>query len=260
MKSMTAYAYVTKKSNSQLLNLILRSTNFKYLDISIHNLPTEHIFLEEKIKKQIKKLINRGKIEVFIFFRKQNARTVKIDENSLGNYIRQTRKLAKKFNLTYNLDIGQFLSLPNVVQYEEKHTGETDIILSAVKEGLQSLLRFKKNEGKAIAREMLKNLKSLKKNGEHIMNKSPHANNSENNKEAIEEETALISFYSIMLEKKIHSNDSEPKGKSIDFLTQELLRELNAASSKTKDKTLATLIVESKNYLERIREQAQNVE
>jgi uncharacterized protein (TIGR00255 family) len=50
------------------------------------------------------------------------------------------------------------------------------------------------------------------------------------------------------------------KGKSLDFLTQEILRELNSASSKTKNHTLSCLIVEAKNYLERIREQAQNIE
>ena len=62
------------------------------------------------------------------------------------------------------------------------------------------------------------------------------------------------------LESKINSKKLIPQGKPIDFLTQEILRELNAASSKTKKKNPALLIVEGKSYLERIREQAQNIE
>ena len=67
MRSMTAYAYVYKRKDSQTLQLILRSLNFKYLDIVIHNLAQESILLEEKLKKEIKKRVYRGKIEVYIF-------------------------------------------------------------------------------------------------------------------------------------------------------------------------------------------------
>ena len=81
----------------------------------------------------------------------------------------------------------------------------------------------------------------------------------ENNKEDIDEEISLLTFYAKKLEKEI-SSKQDSKGKAIDFLTQEILRELNAASSKTKKPVLASLIVESKSYLERIREQAQNIE
>ena len=69
-----------------------------------------------------------------------------------------------------------------------------------------------------------------------------------------------MSFYTKELEKKINAKNLATKGKALDFLTQEILRELNAASSKTKAKRVAALIVEAKNYLDRIREQAQNVE
>ena len=62
------------------------------------------------------------------------------------------------------------------------------------------------------------------------------------------------------MESQVNSSKADPKGKAMDFLTQEILRELNSASSKTKRKIVSSLIVESKTYLERIREQAQNIE
>jgi len=66
MKSMTAYASVYKRKNSQTVQVTLRSSNFKYLDISIHDLPAQNIILEERIKRDIKKKITRGKIEVYV--------------------------------------------------------------------------------------------------------------------------------------------------------------------------------------------------
>jgi len=74
MKSMTAYASAQKSRGAQAVQVTLRSLNFKYLDIGIHNLPAEDIVLEEKIKREIKKKVCRGKIEVFICLAKPQAK------------------------------------------------------------------------------------------------------------------------------------------------------------------------------------------
>jgi len=76
----------------------------------------------------------------------------------------------------------------------------------------------------------------------------------------IEEEITLILFYINKLQKLVSTKKESFKGKAIDFLTQEILRELNAASSKTKIKRISWWLVETKSFLERIREQAQNIE
>ena len=108
---------------------------------------------------------------------------------------------------------------------------------------------------------MLKNLKRLKENMAQVKKHKPPPQKTENNnKEDIDEEVSLISFYINKLESQVNSSKADPKGKAMDFLTQEILRELNSASSKTKRKIVSSLIVESKTYLERIREQAQNIE
>ena len=104
------------------------------------------------------------------------------------------------------------------------------------------------------------NLASLRQNIESIKKAVPAPVKEVNGKEDINEEISLASFYLNKLDKTINAKTEKPKGKSLDFLTQEILRELNSASSKTKNRNIAPLIVESKNYLERIREQAQNVE
>ncbi len=101
MKSMTAYANIDRKKKGQNLQVILRSLNFKYLDISVHNLGAENIILEEKIKREIKKKITRGKIEVYVFLKGMPKDEVFINEEALKHYIFQMKRLAKKYRLGF---------------------------------------------------------------------------------------------------------------------------------------------------------------
>jgi uncharacterized protein YicC (UPF0701 family) len=66
---MTAYANIYKRKKAQTIQVTLRSANFKYLDISIHDFPAQNILLEEQIKEEIKKKITRGKIEVYVYLK-----------------------------------------------------------------------------------------------------------------------------------------------------------------------------------------------
>ncbi|UCC95049.1 MAG: DUF1732 domain-containing protein [Candidatus Omnitrophota bacterium] len=261
MKSMTAYAYVSKRKDSQVIQLVFRSLNYKYLDVFVHNLSVENVLLEEKIKKEIKKKVHRGRIEVYVFLRRP-AGQVHIDERNLLSYISQINKIAKKYHLNNDLNISNILGLPQVMYWQEKERSMENLILPAVREGVKKLVEFKKRGGAVIKRQMSYNVKKIKTNVEKIKKIKPKigATNEDNSREDIDEEISLISFYVNRLEKKIYSGKANLIGKSIDFLTQEILRELNAASSKTKNKNVASSIVDAKSYLERIREQAQNIE
>lgn len=260
MRSMTAYAHVTRKKDSQSLQLIIRSLNFKYLDVSIHNLNIHNIILEEKIKKEIRKRIHRGKVEVFIFSKEPAANQVFIDEKITSQYISQIKRLARKHNLKPNIDISDILHLPHATYWEEKKEKDQSLILPALREAMSKLIAFKEKQGSEIKRQITKNLKELRRHIHQIKKNKPKVYQTENGKGDIDEEVSLMSFYTKELEKKINAKNLATKGKALDFLTQEILRELNAASSKTKAKRVAALIVEAKNYLDRIREQAQNVE
>jgi len=260
MKSMTAYASVQRSRGAQTVQVILRSLNFKYLDICIHNLPAEDILLEEKIKREIKKKVSRGKVEIFIFSAKPQAKKIYVDEGVVSRYIAQIKALGKRHNLKANINVSDILNLPQAISWRHRGKSDESLTLSVVKEALDRFLRFKEKEGRAIKKEIKDNLGKLKNNVEKIKKQKPEVSKAENGKEDIDEELSLMSFYISKLEGKINSKKWIPQGKPIDFLTQEILRELNAASSKTKKKNPALLIVEGKNYLERIREQAQNIE
>ena len=260
MRSMTAYASAQVSRGEQTTQVILRSLNFKYLDICIHNLPIEDLLLEEKIKREIKKKINRGKVEVFIFSAKPQIKKVYVDEEVVCRYVTQIKSLNKKYNLKADIEISDILNLPQAISLS--HSGKRDkgLIPLAIKEVLNKFVKFKEKEGKAIKKEIIENLSKLKNNVEKIKKEKPKVNKIENGREDIDEEISLTLFYISKLESKINSKQWTPQGRALDFLTQEILRELNAASSKTKKKNLALLIIEGKNYLERIKEQAQNIE
>ncbi|NQT28253.1 MAG: DUF1732 domain-containing protein [Candidatus Omnitrophica bacterium] len=260
MKSMTGYASAQRSRGAQTIQVILRSLNFKYLDICIHNLPAEDILLEEKIKREIKKKVHRGKIEVFIFLTKPQTKKIYVDEGVVSCYIARIKALGKRHNLKADINISDILNLPQAISWGHRGKSEEGLMLPVVKETLGRFLRFKEKEGLAIKKEIEDNLGELKSNVEKIKKQKPKASKIENGKEDIDEELSLILFYISKLESKINSKKCVPQGKSIDFLTQEILRELNAASSKTKKKNAALLIIEGKSYLERIREQAQNIE
>jgi len=260
MRSMTAYASAQRSRGLQTVQVVLRSLNFKYLDVCIHNLPVEDILLEEKVKREIKKRIHRGKIEVFIFSAKPQTKKIYVDEGVVSHYIAQAKALGKKYNLKANINISDILSLPQAISWGHRGKSDEGLMLPVINEALNRFLKFKEKEGRAIKKEIKDNLSKLKSNVEKIKKQKPKASKSENGKEDIDEELSLTLFYISKLESKINSKKLVPQGRSIDFLTQEILRELNAASSKTKKKNLALSIIEGKNYLERIKEQAQNIE
>ena len=260
MKSMTAYASAQTSKGLQATQVILRSLNYKYLDIYVHNLPPEDILLEEKIKRVIKRKVCRGRVEVFIFSSNHQTKKIHIDETAIAKYITRARALGKKYNLKGDISISDILNLPQAISWDQKSKSDKTLVFSTLEKALGGFLKFKEKEGRAIKKEMKDNLSKLKGNIKKIQKQKPKISKIGNGKEDIDEELSLTAFYIKKLESKFDSKGAMSKGKAVDFLIQEILRELNAASSKTKKKDPALLIVEGKNYLERIREQAQNIE
>lgn len=258
MKGMTSYARASRRKKDCYLEVTLRSTNSRYLEIFTHQLPSEKIFLEEEIRKEVKKRINRGRIEIYFFFQTRPQQRLCIDKGLLSQYCAQAKKFAQQFNTPRNNFLQNALMLPGVIHLEEKKRIDGSLILPAIREGLYKLVVFKAKEGALIKKEIVKNLIKIEKNMVRIKTNAPKR--PKNSYKDIEEEISLISFYTNKLKKIIFLNKNVSKGKKLDFLTQEILRELNAASSKTKAKRISWWLVETKTFLERIREQAQNIE
>lgn len=260
MRSMTAYASVEEQSQQGKIKIALRSLNFKYLDVSFYNLPQQAFALEESMRQEIKKNVTRGKVEVYFYQSGAKSGQFQINKKEFSNYAKQLKKLSAEYGLSKAISPLEIMSLPGVVSTSGGKNFSKTKTLSVLKKSLQKLVKFKEEKGKAIKKELLESLSMLEANIRQIKKERKQSAEEDEAKEDIAEEVALIGFYSKKLKQAINSKRQLRKGKELDFLSQEILRELNASASKTRKKSLANLIVGAKNYLGRIREQAQNIE
>tara|TARA_B110000305_G_scaffold237221_1_gene300055 strand:+ start:2203 stop:3063 length:861 start_codon:yes stop_codon:yes gene_type:complete len=270
------------------INVEVKSLNSKFLDLSI-KLPSAFKNLDLSIRSFVKEYLKRGKIEVMIHYEKKEAsKKIIINKDQLINYYNQLSEVSNELKLKINNDlIGYALKLPEVIQHkkdtvEEDSNGE---ILNAVKEACKDLNSFRKKEGNALNKELVKYvnsiLESLKEINQYekerlpkVRDKLKKAIDELNLKSQVDEkrlEQELI-FYSEKLdltEEKVrlkehcnHFIDSTKElnsGKKLGFISQEMGREINTLGSKANNISIQKIVVGMKDELEKIKEQVLNV-
>jgi uncharacterized protein (TIGR00255 family) len=270
------------------INVEVKSLNSKFLDLSI-KLPSAFKNLDLSIRSFVKEYLKRGKIEVMIHYEKKEAsKKIIINKDQLINYYNQLSEVSNELKLKIDSDlIGYALKLPEVIQHkkdtvEEDSNGE---ILNAVKEACKDLNSFRKKEGNALNKELVKYvnsiLESLKEINQYekerlpkVRDKLKKAIDELNLKSQVDEkrlEQELI-FYSEKLdltEEKVrlkehcnHFIDSTKElnsGKKLGFISQEMGREINTLGSKANNISIQKIVVDMKDELEKIKEQVLNV-
>jgi len=259
MRTMTAYAYVRKVKKDSRLEIVAKSFNSKYLDIAIYHLPPEKVILERKIRELIERNFSRGRIEMYIFIKSENTLQPAVNEKVLKSYYHQINKVVNQLGLDYLIDISELLNLPGVISFK-KEVDKDEWIIAGVKEAIKKIKSFRQKQGRAVKKKILKYLRKMENIVEKVKKVKVEIKEKEIGKEDIEEEITLFSFYLKKLKKLLSLKKEVPIGKEMDFIIQEILRELNASLSKVKKKRLVSFIIEAKNYAERIRQQAQNIE
>jgi len=270
------------------INVEVKSLNSKFLDLSL-KLPSAFKNLDLSVRSFVKEYLKRGKIEVMIHYEKKEAsKKIIINKDQLINYCNQLSEVSNELKLKINNDlIGYALKLPEVIQHkkdtvEEDSNGE---ILNAVKEACKDLNSFRKKEGNALNKELVKYvnsiLESLKEINQYekerlpkVRDKLKKAIDELNLKSQVDEkrlEQELI-FYSEKLdltEEKVrlkehcnHFIDSTKElnsGKKLGFISQEMGREINTLGSKANNISIQKIVVGMKDELEKIKEQVLNV-
>jgi uncharacterized protein (TIGR00255 family) len=270
------------------INVEVKSLNSKFLDLSL-KLPSAFKSLDLSVRSFVKEYLKRGKIEVMIHYEKKEAsKKIIINKDQLINYYNQLSEVSNELKLKIDSDlIGYALKLPEVIQHkkdtvEEDSNGE---ILNAVKEACKDLNSFRKKEGNALNKELVKYvnsiLESLKEINQYekerlpkVRDKLKKAIDELNLKSQVDEkrlEQELI-FYSEKLdltEEKVrlkehcnHFIDSTKElnsGKKLGFISQEMGREINTLGSKANNISIQKIVVDMKDELEKIKEQVLNV-
>ncbi|RKY40065.1 MAG: hypothetical protein DRP76_02745 [Candidatus Omnitrophota bacterium] len=260
MRSMTAYTYLRKKKGEFSIEIIIKSLNSKYLDIAISHLPPEKILLERKIRELLERNFARGRIEIFIFIKSPLSGLPFLNQKVLRKYYSQIKEASQQLRLKEEMSINNLITLPGVITLKGERRTQDRWILATIKEAIEKTKKFRIRQGKILRRKILQYIKKLEDILKKLKKIKDKAKEKDVSKEDIQEEITLISFYLKRLKHALFLKRNIPVGKKIDFLVQEILRELNASLSKIKEVRLASLIIEAKNFTERIRQQAQNIE
>ena len=248
-------------------------------------------YLEEKIKQELLQQVNRGKIDVFVNFinYSNKGKKIKINQDLALNYIQQLRELSSKGNLINNINVMEVAKLPEVLTIENTEDEEvlTKELMVAVNQAIQELVNARKIEGEKIAQDINKRVDTIAEKVEKISAFSTglveeyvvklkerikeilKTNVLDENRLAqevviyadkcsIEEELTRLRSHIKELKHLIESKI--PIGKNMDFLIQEMNREINTIGSKANCLEITKLVVEVKTIMEDIREQIQNIE
>lgn len=291
IKSMTGYGRVETSGQDRNIVVEVKSVNHRFLEISLR-MPQTLFPLEMDFKKKIGEKLKRGRVEVFIRLeaRSTNPAEAIINLEVARNYFAALQRLKDEFGLTEEIGLKTLASFRDIFS----QPAETEIspevlkqIADALDEAINMLVQMRQEEGAAIYRDMEQRLNSIGSFLETINSRSPQvvAEYQKRLTERIKELTngcviddaRLVQEAAIFAEKsditeeivRMRSHISqfitllqslEAEGKKIDFLLQEMNREINTIGSKSNDAEIARLVIEAKSELSRLREQAQNIE
>jgi uncharacterized protein (TIGR00255 family) len=288
MKSMTGYGEASHQDKYAKITVQVRSLNHRHLDIQLR-VPREYLGFEEEIRKSLRQTVSRGRIELFINRTSMpgHAREVELDEELLDKYLKAIQRAKDKFHLEGEIGVSIFSSVADLLRVRDTEVNlrmEKQALFTAVRSALQKLEDSRIREGRHLRIDMESQLRRLKstasnlekhasqfapsltkssapantdqaatKVGNEALDASSAAFKGDINEEVVRLKTHLAVLGTILRE-------PEPIGKRIDFILQEIQRELNTISAKVPVLAVVQLVLQGKERVEKIREQTQNVE
>lgn len=292
LRSMTGHGRGTASASGILVSVEVSSVNRKQLDVSI-GLPRSLSALEPRVQEEVQKWLSRGRVtgEVDVQLSAAARReAVCVDAELAGAYLGELRRAAKKLRLDDDFRGSALLSLPDVVRYEQPVASSDEawpLVEKALKQALERLLKMREREGKALQKDMAGRLSGISATVGRIRRFAPMVSTryaeklharlreagflAETGDERLLKEVALFADRSDITEEmtRLESHvaqahklmeSSDPVGRSLDFLVQEMFREANTIGSKANDGDIVKEVVGLKAEVERIREQVQNIE
>ncbi|KUK31718.1 MAG: Uncharacterized protein XD63_1010 [Thermoanaerobacterales bacterium 50_218] len=287
---MTGYGRGEHEENGIRATVEIRSVNHRFLEIAVR-LPRTYMGFEERIKKKIQENVARGRLDVYVTIddNRENKRKIKLDKELAVEYYNYLRELAKILEIDFQLRVIDIVQLPDVIiaEEEEKDLEEIwSVVEKALEQAVAHLVQMRTQEGANLYKDFLHRKKQVRQLLQQIKERAPLLSEELREKlrsrvealvgEEIEEERLLteVVFYaerSDITEEVVrlfsHLDQfsklleaSGPVGRKLDFLLQEMNREINTIGAKAADLVISPLVVEIKSELEKMREQVQNVE
>jgi len=282
MKSMTGYGEGSQNVRGTKITVQIRSLNHRHLDMQLR-LPREYLSFEEEIRKAIREKIARGRIDLFVnrYGAKPQTRKLEMDEGLVGQYIAGLKQLKKRYHLGGEVGVSMLThigDLFHVREVEADHGGEREALLKAVSGALKKLERSREREGAQLKADMDGQIEHIRQvalaleeraaeNGVRLQPPSAEGQTVTRDgmeltatvlKGDINEEIVRLKTHVVALARV--TREREPVGKKIDFMLQEVNRELNTISAKVPNLPVIQLVLQGKERVEKVREQTQNIE
>ncbi len=294
MRSMTGYGRGEHLEHSRKFVVEIKSVNHRYNDINI-KLPRSLNPFEDKIKKRFTADIFRGKTDVYISFETYAAEDIKFKLNEIlaDAYVKELQHMQARYSLEGSIPLELVARYPDIVSVEKSledgsgAQGELyDTLLLAAEAALKQFISMREVEGEALKKNLLTKLTLVASLAQGVAEYAPtvvaeyRQRLSDRLKEiyagdisearlmtelaifadrsCIDEELTRLSSHIDQF--KTIVDETEPVGRKLDFLVQEMIRETNTIASKSNNLNITNITVDLKNEIEKIREQIQNIE
>jgi uncharacterized protein (TIGR00255 family) len=293
LKSMTGFGQGEACAEGKKAKIEIKTVNHRFCEIGLR-LPKNLNVLEERIRRKIQEYIHRGRVDVFINSEdlKKKRMTVKVDKALAAAYYKAVKELQDELEIPGKIKLMSLVSFPGVLEVEVIEESEAyEVWWSAVEKALdQALINLnlmREKEGQQLKKDLTDHLQGIEKLSQKIEQRVPLVveehrmrlkgalakwlNDGLLDLERVYAETAVFAERANISEELTRLSShlkqtrsclevNEPVGRKIEFLVQEMNREINTIAAKANNSEISRLIIEAKSELEKIREQAQNIE
>jgi uncharacterized protein (TIGR00255 family) len=288
---MTGYGRGESSGKFGSFKIEIKTVNNKFFDMS-SKLPNGLFIFEDRIREYVQKKIKRGRIHLSISYEDGAKRTKKfsVDRTLASHLLKEIRRFKKTEKLGGEVNINQVIAFPGVLTYSDS-TAEAGRLWKNLREALDKALenldRSRSREGTNLSKDLLYRIRKMNKHVIAIKKRSSisikHYKNKfaerikelsggiEMDKGRLEQEVAIYAKNCDITEEltrvKSHLENFESstgiggeKGKTLDFMAQELMREANTIGAKSSDFQISNHVIKIKSEIEKIREQVKNIE
>ncbi len=291
IRSMTGYGKKDDSSKQAGVTVEIRSVNHRFLEVSVR-VPRSLAQLEDQIRKAVQQHCLRGRVDVSVSVHNNGhgLKTVEIDHALAKQYHTALKQLQKTLGMRGTLDISVLAGFRDIVSLSDQPADAGQIsktVLRVLGGAVTELDRMRRREGEALAKDLAIHLDAIRTAKSAVAKKAPvlaqeafdrmktrvktllegeapdqarllqelavYADRSDLSEELVRLESHMLQFDRMLKSK-------ESVGKTMEFLLQEMGREVNTIGSKANDADIAALVVHMKAELEKLREQVQNVE
>ncbi|MCY6372351.1 YicC/YloC family endoribonuclease [Clostridium ganghwense] len=292
VKSMTGFGRaISEEGTGRSFTIEIKTVNHRYFDLNVR-MPRSLVSLENKVRQSIKNKVSRGKVDVFIsqnLYGKEDAE-INFNEKLSDNYVNCLQKIRDRYDVADNISVSLIARFPEVITLEKKEEDLEAVwqsLSQPLNNAVEALVNMREKEGTKLCEDIICKCRFINELVNEVEKRAPlvvedykqrlenrlqellqNSSIDENriaaevaifaDKAAIDEEIVRLNSHIEQLKETLKKE--EPIGRKLDFIIQEMNREANTICSKASDLETVNLVINIKNYIEKIREQTQNIE